>query len=96
MAVGFGVLGVPGTAFGVLFDTLGMLWRALGDLWISRQSLEGPCRFFNDLGCHFRGPGTQLFDINGTLDGVFSIHSFKIIPGVSLDGLLLVLGDSRI
>ena len=54
--------------------------------------LEVQGQFFSDLGGHLGGPGTSFFDKKGTLDGVFSIPCFKMIPGVSLGGFVVVQG----
>ena len=52
-------------------------------------------RFFIDFGCHFGGAGASFSLKDVALDGAMSIHSFKVILGLGLDGFVVVLGSPR-
>ena len=63
------------------------------DLQVSPFQVRG--RFSIDFRCHFGGPGTSFSDANAVLDGDMSIPSFKMFPGLGLDGFVVVLGSPR-
>ena len=61
------------------------------DLQGSPFEVRGRC--FIGFRCHVGVHGVSFSDENAALDGVISIHSFKMIPGLGLDGFVVALGS---
>ena len=57
------------------------------DAQVSPFQVRG--RFFIDFGCHFGGPGASFSLKDVALDGAISIHSFKVILGLGLNGFVV-------
>ena len=66
-----------------------------GPLDLQVSPLEVRERFFIDFGWGFGRPEASFSDKSAALDGVISIHSFKMILGLGLDGFIVVLGVPR-